>query len=481
MTGSELRRSVATDRAAEEVAVIEVVCQTAEETLSHVVVSIRTNGTILTRTLGIVKFADDRVVEVSVVTIQFLFLLLGLLVTSKDAEVVLVGKCTCITGQILLGDREVAVRLHIGLTISGATAGKTAVQVVVASVGTGSGQIGSDAQTSNRGDVDTPLAVECVTKRLVVVVGIIADGVTHKTRTNLIGVVRVIDRTARSLLDDIVASLVLLTYIERIDGTDRVSQIEHIARTSVSTTVGRSLAGTVCERHIGGQFQPLLSLILHVGTCSVTLILRLLHLSAIVQIASAGEVTQPSGIAAYRSVILLTEGRVDGLVVPVIGQIVVLTIVATQRGIGVQLEVVAHEVLALRQGVDIVTQTTIVLVEQVVVGIGISLSLRTTIVDHAVVHSLVVGLIVLSRVGDDIIARDEAAVATPLGIEPHLSVLSSTLGLLGCDDDHTIGTTVTVDGTGRSILQHRHRLDILRVDRSHALIHRHTVDHVQRL
>ena len=54
------------------------------------------------------------------------------------------------------------------------------------------------------------------------------------------------------------------------------------------------------------------------------------------------------------------------------------------------------------------------------------------------------------------------------------------LTALGGDDDHTVSSTRTVDGTCRCILQHLDGLDVVRRDVANSGTHGHTVNHVQR-
>ena len=230
--------------------------------------------------------------------------------------------------------------------------------------------------------------------------------------------------------------------------------------------------------HVSTDLQPLLHLIVNVQTSGVTLHVRVVYDTAILQVTSAGVVVQLVGHAAEADVILLTERVVESLVVPVIRCIVVLTVAVTQLGIGVQAQVGTHQVLTLWHCEDLVTQTTIVLVVDVPVSKVISLSGTLAIVDLRVVELLEVSLVVLTGISDHVVLRNQTAVRTPLGIELDLCLLVTTL--LGGDQHNTVSTTCTVDGTGRSILQHGHRLYVVRVDRVQRTIVRHTIEHDQR-
>ena len=54
------------------------------------------------------------------------------------------------------------------------------------------------------------------------------------------------------------------------------------------------------------------------------------------------------------------------------------------------------------------------------------------------------------------------------------------LTVLGGDDDHTVSSTRTVDGTGRSILQHLNGLNVVRREVANGSTHGHAINDIQR-
>ena len=100
---------------------------------------------------------------------------------------------------------------------------------------------------------------------------------------------------------------------------------------------------------------------------------------------------------------------------------------------------------------------------------------------------------------DDVVAilvAGEHVVRVALHADRHIAVIrntGSTVGaldtLLGGDDDHTIGSTATIDGSSRSILQYGEALDVFGVHHSERIaqtlhttvIHSEAVDHNQRV
>ena len=62
-------------------------------------------------------------------------------------------------------------------------------------------------------------------------------------------------------------------------------------------------------------------------------------------------------------------------------------------------------------------------------------------------------------------------------VHMYLTFLTS----LGGDDDHTVGSTATVDRGRGSILQHLDTLDIITVELVHARLGRHTIYNIKRI
>ena len=120
-----------------------------------------------------------------------------------------------------------------------------------------------------------------------------------------------------------------------------------------------------------------------------------------------------------------------------------MAVAVTQRSVRVQFEVRTDELLTLGNGVDLIAQTTVLLVEQVGISKGISLGSRLASIDLRVVQLLISQLVVLSGIFDDVVLWNQARVATPLGVEADLGVLVAAL--LGGDKHNTVGTTGTVD------------------------------------
>ena len=62
----------------------------------------------------------------------------------------------------------------------------------------------------------------------------------------------------------------------------------------------------------------------------------------------------------------------EHLIIPVVWNVVVLTVIVSEGSVRIELEVVTYKVLSLRECVNEVTETAVVLIEEVFVGISIS-------------------------------------------------------------------------------------------------------------
>ena len=98
----------------------------------------------------------------------------------------------------------------------------------------------------------------------------------------------------------------------------------------------------------------------------------------------------------------------EGFVVPIIRDVVVGTVIVTELCVRVELEVGTDELLSCRDGVHEVTETAVLLVEEVLVSESIALSCCVACVEVLVVESGIVSLVVLCRVRDYIVVRDES-------------------------------------------------------------------------
>ena len=160
---------------------------------------------------------------------------------------------------------------------------------------------------------------------------------------------------------------------------------------------------------------------------------------------------------AQRYVVLLNQARAGSLLEPV-G-------VSGRRGAGsvqilVQADAVQHGItLCVIAPVEVISQAVTVRIQAVV---------HVCTPQHL---SVLLGIEHFHLVGVGLYGN--------AGVEVNLNL--AFLTLLGGDDDHTVGSTRTVD-TGRGgILQHLDALDVVTIQFVHARLRGHTVDDVQRV
>ena len=158
----------------------------------------------------------------------------------------------------------------------------------------------------------------------------------------------------------------------------------------------------------------------------------------------------------------------ESLIHPVIwGEGIELAVVintVAQGGIRVQAAVGTDEILSLWNGIDHIAQSTLVAgFAHGFIGSDMSIESRHALVAYIIIiESLVIGFVILGRVGDAVIIDGGTTVAAPLSLKADGSLLSLTL--LGGNHDNTIGTTGTIEGVRCRILQHGDTLYIVRVE-----------------
>ena len=152
----------------------------------------------------------------------------------------------------------------------------------------------------------------------------------------------------------------------------------------------------------------------------------------------------------------------EHFLVPVVRLIEVLAVGIAELGVGVKLEVGTDELLAFRKGINLISETSVEIVIEVLVSVSVGLCHGMAGIVVLAVHQLIISLIVLAGIGDHVVLRDKTAVGTEPRIEFHHCLAS--LALLGGDEDDAVCSAVSVDGGSRSILEDGHGLDVVRVD-----------------
>ena len=233
----------------------------------------------------------------------------------------------------------------------------------------------------------------------------------------------------------------------------------------------------MCIVHVSSKAEPLLCLVVSLDATCKALVVRVIGDTLVVQVVGTCIECATVCCTAYAEVVLLTQTIVIDLVFPVVGSDIVLLAVSTyydstQGSVGVQLAVHTNQVLTLGLSVNIVTQTELSALNQVLVSPLPSSNLVKALTvgstcnggSHSVVLKLlIVSLIVSSRVGDAVVVLTALHIRTPLGIECDLCVLT-LLGSLGSHHDNTVTTTSTIERRRSSVLLDNNALNVLRVD-----------------
>ena len=166
------------------------------------------------------------------------------------------------------------------------------------------------------------------------------------------------------------------------------------------------------------------------------------------------------------------------LLVPVVRDVIILSVSVAQCRFRIELEVLAYEFLAFRHREHLISEASVVLVEEGGVGVGVCLVGRLSCIYLRVIHHPVMGLVVLCRVGYDIVLGNEPGIGAPFRVKLDDSILSACP--FCCDEHYAVGSSCTVDGTGGGVFKDRHGLHIVRIDFRDGSVVWHSVHNVKR-
>ena len=167
------------------------------------------------------------------------------------------------------------------------------------------------------------------------------------------------------------------------------------------------------------------------------------------------------------------------LSIPIIGNIEVFSITVSKHCFRINSEILSDEILAVRNRKDLVSETAVISVEQVCVGICICLFRCLSGIYLRVVHHPVVSLVIKCRVVDDVILRNQTRIRTPSCVKLY-SPSRCAGSLLGRDQYDAICTACAIDCRCCCIFKHCHRFHIVRVDIRDVSVVRHSVYYVER-
>ena len=209
-----------------------------------------------------------------------------------------------IVNRITLVYCKISICTYRSFTIISLTAGKSARQFIGTSITRESVQVGIQNQTLDRSNLHIPLTLQNITITVAAVIFVITNSITCNSRTLEACLVGIIDNTSTFCLD----TSICIANIQWIDRSYVVGDIEQVARTTIRIDIilWRLRIG-VSETQTCSQFQPLLCLIVYCGAGSITLQLRVINDTTILQVTSTGKIIHLTIRACYISIVFLTE------------------------------------------------------------------------------------------------------------------------------------------------------------------------------
>ena len=222
------------------------------------------------------------------------------------------------------------------------------------------------------------------------------------------------------------------------------------------------------EVDIGPHLQPVLSLVVSLDASGITFEIRVIHDTLVLQVTQGSIEVHLLATPCDVHIVFLSQGMTESLIHPVIRcqgiEFAIAIDTIAQSGIRIQSTIGTYQILTIRYGVSDITQATLVAGStQGRVGCNMGIVCRQALVAHIIIiESLVVSLIIFSRIGDAVVVDGGTAVATPLGIKSNGGFLS--LAPLGGHHDDTIGTSGTIKRIRSRILQYGDALHIIRIE-----------------
>ena len=159
--------------------------------------------------------------------------------------------------------------------------------------------------------------------------------------------------------------------------------------------------------HAAGDLHPWLCLIVNVDSGCISLVAGIVYDSSVVEIAYASVIVQPVLRSAYGQIVFLTERIAECKSIPVVRYVIVLAVGVSQYSRRIHFEVFTYELFACRDRIYLISESSVVLVEEVGVCICICFGWTFTRIYLRIVHHPIVCLIVEGRIGNDVILRYE--------------------------------------------------------------------------
>ena len=373
----------------------------------------------------------------------------------------------------LVGHQLVPCIAHHAAALLGETAragGVARIGIVVGRL------VGVDVVHADIGGEFQPFPVEAhigagadvVGQRIIVVV---------EERRHRVAVVLGSGRTRRTVVEDLFVILVHgaavgILLVDRVDRSHQHGRIPDIG------VVGRALraeelAVGVRIVDIGTEIEPFFGREIRTDTHRITFETRGLERTLLVEVTQRSEVTTVFARTVDRDLIFLTNRAFGlGLVEPAL----VIFLAGILHDLAVRVEKLPD--LFVVNIIDIVRAEDLAC--KPVGGhprsYGREVALR---IDQIVVTGQVhVFHIFAGR--HRVVGGNGPRADAHLGAQVYAERFAPSGVLLGRDQDHAVGSAGTVQGSRRSVLEHRHRLDVTAVDRIQVAVERYAVDHQQR-
>ena len=384
-----------------------------------------------------------------------------------QGEAVLV-KLSAIVGYLLEVDRigliiclvDISARINRSRVAIERLGGLCILPLIV-----GHGTVQSQLQALDRGNISKTIEGEHIGKGLVGVELIRLQEVSQRLQS-------------RRTVGAAISTITIIIHLSVLIGHDvafAITQINGIDRRKAGGDIENRLA-TIAHIVLVGMgkvdirsyLQPVLSLVISLDTGSIALEIRVIYNTLVLQITQRSIISHLIATTRNTHVVFLAQRIAESLIHPVIRceciKLAVIIDTIAQGGIRFQAAIGTDKILSLRNGIDHIAQSALVAcLAHGFIGSDMSIESRHALVAYIIIiESLVIGFVILGRVGDAVVIYGSTTVAAPFCLEGNSSLLSLTL--LGGNHDDTIGTTGTIEGVGCRILQHGDTLHIVRVE-----------------
>ena len=219
--------------------------------------------------------------------------------------------------------------------------------------------------------------------------------------------------------------------------------------------------------HTCSDLEPALCLVVGFESCRISLKIRIICDTLIVQVAERTIETQFLRTAAEAEIVFLSETLAESFLNPVVREqcveFAVIVNPVAKCCVRVEFTVRSDKVLVVGNGIDDISKASVSRwLAQSVVGCLVSRVCGHFVIPYiVVVECLIIGFVILARVCDLVIVLCGTHIHAPFCIEGDSRALG--LGLLCGDHYDTVGTSCTVQCVGSCILEHCNAFYVIRI------------------